>query len=133
MGANLEKELDKIVNQATDRHKTIPRDWMPVSRIRPLIFEDPAVLWLEFHGEDDGFRPDSTPYDFLDFYNEKSRQFERRWLEEFAPQAVAVCKDPYLAYYAEKARETVKRMLQGRSLPGRPCGGHRSESTACRT
>jgi predicted RecB family nuclease len=98
---------------ATGDHPQVPPDWMPASQVRPLIFENPALLWLEYHGAQFGFTPDSSPYDYLDFITAKSRQFEAKWLQEMAPGAVTVCHDVYEVRSVTKVKETLDLMLQG--------------------
>ena len=81
--------------------------------MRPLIFEDPALLWLEYHGAQFGFQPDTSPYDYLDFIAEKSRQFEAKWLQEMAPAAPVVCRDADDVTSRSKVEETWELMRQG--------------------
>ena len=38
----------------------VPSDWMPAAAVRPLAFDDPAIVWLEHHGADHGFEPKRT-------------------------------------------------------------------------
>ena len=103
---------------ATAGFLEVPDDWMPASQVRPLIFEDPAIIWLEQHGALQGFRPDPTPY--LDFLAEKSRQFERKWIQEMASQAIMVCQLPYEVRQAAKVRQTVELMQQGAPIIAQP-------------
>ena len=86
---------------------------MPVSQVRPLVLEDPALIWLEYHGAQHGFQPDESPYSFLDFIAAKSRQFAEKWLQEMAPQAVWVCQEAYETKQAEKVRQTFELIRQG--------------------
>ena len=65
-------------------HQQVPEDWMPASQVGPFILEDPALVWLEYHGAAHGFEPDSSPYEFGDFIAEKAGQFEEKWLAEMA-------------------------------------------------
>jgi len=98
---------------ATAGRDTVPPDWMPASQVRPLIIGDPALLWLEYHGAQFGFQPDSSPYDYLDFIAEKSRQFEVKWLQEMAPAAPIVCRDASDVASRSKVEETCELMGQG--------------------
>jgi predicted RecB family nuclease len=99
--------------QAAQNYRSVPPDWLPASQVRPLILEDPALLWLEYHGAQFGFRPDSSPYDYLDFIAEKSRQFEAKWLQEMAPGAPVVCRDAHDVTSRSKFEETCELMRQG--------------------
>lgn len=107
-----------LLTTATAGHPQVPADWMPVAKVRPLIFEDPAVLWLEYHGQPHGFKPDPTPY--LDFIAEKGSQFVACWLEHMAPQAVEVCHSASEARQADKVRQTLELILQGTPVVSRP-------------
>ncbi|HLE15231.1 MAG TPA: hypothetical protein VI776_10820, partial [Anaerolineales bacterium] len=98
----------------------VPSDWMPVSQVRPLVLEDPALIWLEYHGAKHGFQPDESPYSFLEFIAAKSRGFVGKWLQEMAPQAVWVCREAYQARQADKVRETFELMRHGAPVIGQP-------------
>jgi hypothetical protein len=89
---------------ATDGHEAPPSDWMPASQVRALIFDDPALLWLEYHGAQFGFQPDTSPYAFADFIAEKSRQFEAKWLQEMAPAAPVVCREEHEVVCGRRSR-----------------------------
>ncbi|HJW91590.1 MAG TPA: hypothetical protein VJ436_13185, partial [Anaerolineales bacterium] len=93
---------------ATAGSLQVPPDWMPVSQVRALVLEDPALLWLEYHGAQYGFQPDESLYSFLEFIAAKSRQFEAKWLQEIAPQAVRVCREASEVRDAEKVRQTLE-------------------------
>ncbi len=94
-------------------HAQVPADWMPASQVGPLILEDPALLWLEYHGAAHGFQPDTAPYAFGDFIAEKSNQFEDRWLAAMAPEAVRVCAEPREGRDARKVQQTFELMQAG--------------------
>jgi hypothetical protein len=108
------------LERAIADHKQVPPDWMPASQVRPFIFDDPAVVWLQFHGDEHGFQPDTSPYDFLDFIAAKSRQFEQKWIAELAPQAVQVCRTAQDARSAAKVRETFALMQQRTPVIAQP-------------
>jgi len=95
-------------------------DWMPATQIRSLIFEDPGVIWLRFHGERYGFKPDTSPYEFLDFIGEKGRQFEDKWIKEMVPDAVRVCQKAYEVRSPEKVRETFALIQKGTPVIAQP-------------
>ena len=101
-------------------HEHVPPDWMSATRVRPFIFEDPAVVWLEYHGEKHGFLPDTSPYEFLDFIGEKGRQFEGRWVKEMAPNAIRVCAEAYDVRLADKVRETFGYIEKGIPVIAQP-------------
>lgn len=101
------------LDSATASNLRIPDDWMPASQVRPLIFEDNALLWLEYHGAQFGFHPDTSPYDFVDFIAEKSRQFEAKWRQEMTPGAPVVCRDARDVTSRSKVEKTWELMQQG--------------------
>src|SRR2546425_6719516 len=87
--------IDNLIAISTGGKKEIQEDWMPATSIRPLVFDDPAIIWLNFHGKENGFKPDSSPYDFLTFVAKKGRQFEEKWKAVMAQSAVTVCVEDY--------------------------------------
>ncbi len=50
----------KLLIAATAGYDTPPPDWIPASQVRPLILEDPALLWLEYHGAQFGFHSQTS-------------------------------------------------------------------------
>ena len=60
---------------ATAGFREAPNDWMPASQVGPFIFDDPGLVWLEYHGEDHGFHPDDSPYEFIDFITSKGSNY----------------------------------------------------------
>lgn len=109
-----------ILETATDGNREVPPDWMPAGQVRPFIFEDPVVVWLRYHGEEHGFQPDTSPYEFLDFIGEKGRQFEEKWTQEMAIGAVRVCRQAYDVRQVEKVQETIELMLRGTPIIVQP-------------
>lgn len=69
-------------------------------------------MWLEHHGAQYDFRPDQPEYSFLDFVNEKGRQFEAKWVKEIVGEAVRVCSEPWEVREAAKVRETFNLVRQ---------------------
>ena len=86
---------------------------MSASQVRPIMFDDPALVWLDYHGERNGFRPDESPYDFLTFIGEKGRQFQEKYTKEVLSGAVRVCEEGYEVRSADKLRETLALMDKG--------------------
>jgi uncharacterized protein len=85
-----------------------------------LIFEDPAVVWLEYHGAEHGFLPDTSPYEFDDFITEKARQFEEKWVVQMAPGAVRVCAEHQGGLDARKVEQTFGLMRLGVPVIAQP-------------
>ena len=101
-------------------HQQVPADWMPASQVGPFIGEDPAVVWLEYHGATHGFEPDTSPYEFGDFIAEKAHQFECKWLAEMEPGAVQVCAESREGLDAHKVQQTFELMRQGVPVIAQP-------------
>ena len=62
-------------------YEDVQSEWLPASRIKHLLEEDPAIIWLEHFGHLHGFEPDKSEYDLTDFIFQKSREFEKAWCE----------------------------------------------------
>jgi hypothetical protein len=105
--------LEDIVQTASAALTEVPRDWMSASQVRSIIFEDPALIWLEYYGENYGLRPDDTPFDFLKFIGEKGRQFQEKYEKEVMSGAVRACREQYGVRSAGRLRETLTLMDQG--------------------
>lgn len=100
--------------RATSGFSQVPENWMPATGTRALVFEDPILIWLDFHGEANGFQKDaSSPYDFMTFIFEKGRRFESKWITEFAPEAVRVCSHAYEVRRVEKFHQTLDLIERG--------------------
>ena len=69
-------------------HTKVPDDWMPATGLRALIQQDPALLWLKFHGNAHNFQQDPEEYSFLNWIGQKGRDFEDAWVKNIAPDAV---------------------------------------------
>ena len=93
---------------------------MPATKVRPFILEDPAIIWLEYHGKLHGFEPDKSPYDFIDFIAEKAKQFENKWTEMIASEAILICKAGYDIHSVDKVIETLNYMRKGIPVIAQP-------------
>jgi uncharacterized protein len=109
-----------ITDVALEGREKVADDWMPAAQVRSLVFEDPGVVWLQFHGERYGFTPDTSPCEFLNFIGDKGRQFEEKWVKEMVPDAVRVCQEAYEVRSAEKVRETFALIQQGTPIIAQP-------------
>jgi RNase_H superfamily len=112
--------LDKILSIATGGQREIQDDWMPATAIRPLLFDDPGTIWLDYYGEKNGFKPDSSPYAFLTFISKKGHQFEDKWKVEMANSAVTVCTEDYEVRSFEKVLETLRLIHTGTPIIAKP-------------
>lgn len=104
---------DTVLATATGGHLQVPETWMSASGVEPLVLGDPVLVWLKYHGEEQGFHRDASPYDFIDFIGEKGRQFEDKWIEELVPDAVRVCARAHEVRDRAKVRETLELMRAG--------------------
>jgi predicted RecB family nuclease len=105
--------IDELLDLASDRKREIPNDWMPATSVRPLILDDPSLVWLDYFGEANGFKPDESRHDFLKFIAGKGRQFEEKWVNELAAAAVVVCMQDYEVRAIGKVLETIGHLRAG--------------------
>lgn len=109
-----------ILQIATGGYKEVPSDWMPATKVRPFLFQDPVIIWLDYYGEQHGFYPDKTLYDFVDFISKKGREFEYKWIKEIAPDAEMVCKNNFDVLSVEKVQETFELLQKGTPVIAHP-------------
>ena len=83
----------QLFQQATGGHKEVPDDWVSGTGLRALIQEDPALLWLKYHGKAHGLEEDPAEYSFLNWIGDKGRAFEAAWIKNVAPEAVQAMDD----------------------------------------
>ena len=100
------------LDEATQGNTEVRDDWMRATGIRPLVFEDPVLVWLESHGSRHGFTPETSDYEFTEFIFQKGRQFEERWVQQVCPGAVRVCDEAYEVRHQEKLCQTVELIHQ---------------------
>ena len=81
-------ETIKLLERATGSKGEVAEDWMPASGGRPLVLDDPALIWLDYHSEQYDLERDPTEYSFFNFICQKGVEFERKWVKEMAPNAV---------------------------------------------
>lgn len=94
--------------------------WATPSRLRPLFYEDPALVWLEHHGAAHGFMPDAPSASLMAMLERKGREFERAWLSRVAPEAETVCAEPWEARQAGRVRDTLALMERGAPVIAQP-------------
>ena len=103
---------EKTVGIALGGYDQVPDGWVSATAIRPLVFEDPVIIWLDHHGAEHGFEPRETEYDFIKFIASKAREFENKWTLEIAPEGKQICKEPWEVRSADKVQETINLMAQ---------------------
>ncbi len=112
----LEKHMDfeKMMNKATGGLEHIANDAMPASGIRPLIFDDPGLLWLEHHGEDEeGFRKDKGRYHLLPLLSKLGAAFEEAYIRNEAPSAVRLLNHGREVRKRESFEKTIEHLKRG--------------------
>jgi uncharacterized protein len=92
--------------------RSVGEDWMPATGVHALVMEDPALLWLKFHGKQFGFEQDDPTYSFLTFIGEKGKQFEQKWIKEVAPCAQIGCDQPWEVRQGDSLKRTVELLLK---------------------
>ncbi len=112
--------IDELLDLARNGNREIQDDWMPATSIRPIILDDPALVWLENFGEANGFKAEESPYDFLKFIGEKAHQFEEQWIKEMAPTAIVVCSKDYEVRSIGKVLETIGHLCAGAPVIAKP-------------
>ena len=125
--------MDKkqILERATGGQDAIvdDDDLMPASGVRSLIFDDPGLLWLQHHGEGEGFQQDSGRYRLLPFLSKLGAEFEAAFIRHEAPHAVRLlqhCGEVRKKNLSKKPWSISKREL---NFYGRPhYGGNRRKS-----
>lgn len=81
-------DLYRAYKTGADGHKTLPEDWVSPTALKPLILNDPALVWLQHHGAKHGFEKDPEEYSLLGWLGEQGGRFESGWIERVAPDAV---------------------------------------------
>ena len=79
--------------KATGGHKEVLDEWVSGTSLRALIQEDPALLWLKYHGAFYGLEEDTKEYSFLEWIGDKGRAFEAACIRNVAPEAVQAMDD----------------------------------------
>lgn len=100
------------LERATGGRKIVGKDWVSGSALRPLIQNDPCLVWLRFHGVANGFEQDDAEYSFLDWIGEKGRQFEAAWIKNVAPEAVQAMDDDKDVRHVESLKRTLDLMAR---------------------
>ena len=86
-------KTNQLLEQATGGHATIGDDLMAASAIRPLIFDDPGLIWLDHHGEENGYNKDAGRYRLLPYLSKLGAEFEAAYIRHEAPGAVRLLQN----------------------------------------
>ena len=105
--------LAEVFEVASGKLPEVANDWMSAAQGRSIMFDDPALIWLEYHGQAYGFQPDESPYDFLKFIGEKGREFQDTYASQVLTPGAMVCKEAFEVRRVEKLKETVDLMERG--------------------
>jgi hypothetical protein len=103
-------ELRALLHAATE-YSQVQTHWFPANRVKLLLEENPALIWLEHFGHLSSFKPDKS--DYRDSIFLKSREFEQAWCERNCPSVVRVCSEADEVRSAKKLRETFALMTRG--------------------
>jgi uncharacterized protein len=105
--------LAEVFDIASGGLTEVADDWMSAAQVRSIIFDDPALIWLEYHGQKYGLQPEESPYDFLKFIGEKGRELQDKYASEVLTPAASVCKEAYEVRRAQKLKDTIDLMQRG--------------------
>jgi predicted RecB family nuclease len=103
-------DLEKMLAKATGGNDTVSDDWMPATGMRPLLQDDPGLLWLKFHNDDAGFERDSTQYAFTPYISRKGSEFEAMWIEKECPGAVRAMEQDWHVRQSTSLQKTLELM-----------------------
>lgn len=109
-----------LLSAASDGLDAVQEDWMPASDCRPLIQQDPCVLWLEWYGNKHGFTPSTSEYSFNDFLSRKGKELEAAWLKIYAAKSVRVCQHDGDARSVKSLKITLEMMASGAPIVVHP-------------
>jgi len=97
---------------ATGGYPTVPGDWVSATALRPLLQDDPCLVWLRYHGANHGFEKDVGEHSFLDWISEVAGQFEDEWVRRMAPEAVRANERDTDVTDAAAVRRTLELMAR---------------------
>lgn len=107
-------DYDKIKQRATGGRENVSPDQMPASGIRPLIFDDPGLLWLEQHGEEEeGFKKDRGNYPLLPFLGKLGNEFEAAYIRHEAPGAIRLLQHDWEVRKRDAFEKTLEHLKRG--------------------
>lgn len=104
-------ELRSMVHAATE-YNQVQTDWFPANRVKLLLDEDPALIWLEHFGHLSSFVGYKSEYRLSDSVSSKNREFEKTWCKHHCLSVVRVCSEADEVRSAKKVRETFALMIR---------------------
>jgi hypothetical protein len=81
-------DIVRSLHTATSGRKTVSNSWVSPTALRPLICDDPCLVWLTHHGEEHGFTKDPDEYSLLGWLGDQGTRFEEEWLKRVGGQNV---------------------------------------------
>lgn len=105
------------LESALGGHEVVGDDWMPVEHVSHLMKGDPGIIWLEYHGEANGFAPDSGP---LDPHPSIASLGLTAWLFARGVEPETICGTDDEARNADSVRRTYKLMQEGEPVIRKP-------------
>lgn len=73
-------DIAHSLHTATGGRNTVADSWVSPSALRPLICDDPCLVWLAIHGSSHAFTKDNDEYSLLGWLGEQGARFEEEWL-----------------------------------------------------
>ena len=73
-------DITHSLHTATAGRKSVADSWVSPTALRPLICDDPCLVWLALHGKSHGFTKDPEEYSLLGWLGEQGGRFEEEWL-----------------------------------------------------
>ena len=74
-------DFTRFLHTATGGRKTVADSWVSPTALRPLICDDPCLVWLAQHGAAHNFAKDNDEYSMLGWLGEQGGRFEEEWLK----------------------------------------------------
>lgn len=96
----------RVLEKAVDGRDEVGDDWVSPTDFLPLAHNNPAVVWLEGFGDEQGFYPDFDDYSFGRFVAEKGQEFQEEWVRRMVPDSPIVCEPSARGQYATAVHET---------------------------
>ncbi len=86
-------DITHILHTATAGKKAVADSWISPTALRPLICDDPCLVWLANHGADHGFKKDADDYSLLGWLGGQGGQFEEEWLKRVGGEDVVYANE----------------------------------------
>ena len=105
-------QTEKLLERATGGLEEVGESWMSGSRTRALVLGDPALVWLEYYGEQFDLERDPEAYSLFNFICQKGCEFERKWVSEMVPEAVQIMENDWDVRKQESFQKTLDALAR---------------------